>query len=267
MSRRQAIGARGLAFWQRNDRLYRLIVGSFKTGFRVLAIDFDIRGTELIPKHGGAVIANNHISFLDYAFTGFVADRHRRLVRFLAKSSVFRSRLGGPLMRGMRHVAVDRSARSTAFAEASRLLADGELVGVFPEGTISRAWTLKPFQTGAAALAVTQRVPLIPLILWGGQRIWTVDGHHSLKRHVRVDIWIGDPIEPDDSWGERDETVIAEVNQRLFDSMSALLDRAQREYPDRPSSAADGWWLPRHLGGSAPDPGDAAVIDKRKRIH
>ncbi len=295
-----SVGERFLGFWRRDDRLYRLIVGSFKLGFRVLAIEFDIRGAEHIPARGPAVLANNHISFLDYAFTGLVADERQRLVRFLAKRSVFRSRLGGPLLRGMRHVAVDRSAISrlpiygpadsdtptttrqaetatggapdaqpsfSAFETAGALLAEGELVGVFPEGTISRAFTLKPFQTGAAALAVTQRVPLVPIILWGGQRIWTVDGRHSLRRHIPVDIWVGEPIEPDERWNVPNQELIRTVNDRLQQAMQALLDEAQQTYPDRPRSDQDRWWLPHHMGGSAPTPGAAAVVDRRKRVH
>lgn len=238
--------------------MYRAIIRLCKGFFALMDIRFDIRGAHHLPASGPAVIASNHISYLDFAFLGLVADRHRRLVRFMAKGSLFRLPVIGTLMRAMGHIPVERATGAGAYRYAHRALAGGQLVGIFPEATISRAWTLKPFKKGAATLAVEQGVPLIPTITWGGHRLLTVDGRHSLRRHVPVTILVGKPIHPQPGQS------IDDVNEVLVMAMSALLDVAQREYPERPADLRDLWWVPRHLGGSAPGPVEAAVIDAAK---
>ncbi len=140
----------------------------------------------------------------------------------------------------------------------TRALQRGELVGVFPEATISRAWTLKDFKRGAATLAVQQQVPLIPVITWGGHRLITVDRRYSLRRHVPVTVVVGEPIQPHP--GQSPD----ELSDVLRNRMAEMLDTVQRGYPDRPARLRDAWWLPRHLGGSAPDPVSAAAIDSAR---
>ncbi len=240
------------------ESTYRVVIRIFRVLFALLAIRFDIRGAKNLPVTGPAVIAANHISYLDFTFIGLVADDKHRLVRFLAKDAVFSFPVIGRLMSAMGHIPVDRSSGAGAYRHAARALERGELVGVFPEATISRAWTLKSFKLGAAALAVEQQVPLIPVIIWGGHRLLTVDGRFSLRRHIPVTVLVGAPICP-----EPGETV-EEVNHRLRHEMADLLDTAQRDYPDRPTRLRDNWWMPRHLGGSAPDPVQAAVLDTAK---
>jgi 1-acyl-sn-glycerol-3-phosphate acyltransferase len=237
------------------DHAYRAVIAVVKGFFALTNIRFDIRGAHHLPSSGPAVIASNHISYLDFTFLGLAADRHGRRIRFMAKGSLFRLPVIGPLMRAMGHIPVERVTGAGAYRHAYRALADGQLVGVFPEATISRAWTLKPFKKGAARLAVEQRVPLVPTATWGGQRLLTVDGRHTLRRGIPVMIYIGEPIHP------RPWQSIEEVNELLRVAMGELLDAAQRDYPERPATLRDRWWLPRHLGGSAPDPVDAAVID------
>src|SRR3712207_8748802 len=76
-------------------------------------------------------------------------------------------------MRGMHHIPVDRAAGSGAFREAMTALKAGELVGVFPEATISRSFELKEFKAGAAGMAQAAGVPVVPTIVWGGQSSYT----------------------------------------------------------------------------------------------
>lgn len=252
-----------------DDRVYRVVVVIFKTLFRLLGIRFDLRGVERIPATGAAVLAGNHISFLDFAFLGLAADHRHRLVRFMARHGVFRVRLLGRLLTAMGHIPVDRAAGSGAARLALTRLAAGELVGVFPEGTISRSWMLKHFHPGAVALAVTRGVPIIPVITWGGHRLITVDGHRSLRRRMPVSIWVGEPITPDPGWvvrGRERAALIEELTTGLRERMAELLDRAQREYPEQPRNPAQSWWLPRHLGGTAPDPVQAAVLDAARML-
>jgi len=148
-----------------------------------------------VPRTGGAVIASNHVSYLDFTFVGLGAQPAGRLVRFMAKDAVFRHRVSGPLMRGMKHIAVDRSAGSAAFRDAMAALKSGELVGVFPEATISRSFMLKDFKPGAVRMAAGAGVPIIPAIVWGGQRIFTKGRPKDFRgRGKAITVAFGEPI-------------------------------------------------------------------------
>lgn len=217
---------------------------------------FDVRGAEHIPADGGGVVAGNHIGFLDFTFIEYAARSRGRLVRFMAKQSVFDLPVVGHLMRAMRHVPVDRRAGWRAARHALDLVAAGELVGVFPEATISRSWLLKPFRRGAAGIARHHGVPLVPVVVWGGHRILTVDGRRTLRRRVPITIVVGEPLVP------RADESVDELSDRLRRAMATLLDEAIDAYPESPRDDRDRWWLPYDRGGAAPDPETAAVLDR-----
>jgi len=238
------------------DRTYRVVNRIFATLFAVMGYRFDVRGAEHIPATGAGVLAGNHIGFLDFTFIGYAARRRDRLVRFMAKRSVFEIFAVGALMRKMRHIPVDRREGWRAYRQGLRLIDEDQLVGVFPEATISRSWLLKPFKRGAAGLAVSRQVPLVPVVVWGGHRIYTVDGHRSLRRRMRVTVSVGAALTPGD--GE----TIDELSARLHIAMEALLDDAIETYPHTPRDDDDRWWLPHDRGGTAPDPQTAAVLDR-----
>jgi 1-acyl-sn-glycerol-3-phosphate acyltransferase len=239
-----------------SDRTYGVVVRTFGILFGLMGYRFDVRGVEHLPADGAGVVAGNHIGFLDFTFIGYAARERRRHIRFMAKRSVFELPVVGRIMRAMRHIPVDRRSGARAYRQALRLLDAGELVGVFPEATISRSWLLKPFRRGAAGLAISRRVPLVPVVVWGGHRIYTVDGHRSLRRRMPITILVGDPLTPGDG-----ETV-DQLSLRLREAMSTLLAEAIDSYPEAPRNDADRWWLPHDRGGSAPDPITAAVLDR-----
>ena len=231
--------------------VYPPVVGLAKTMFRVLDLKIEIDGAEHIPTNGGAVLASNHVSYLDFIFCGLGAQPAKRLVRFMAKKAVFTHKVSGPLMRGMHHIPVDRDAGSAAFQEAIAALEAGEVVGVFPEATISESFTVKALKSGAARLAHSAGVPLIPMVVWGPHRLWTKGRPKELtKRHVPVIIKIGEPM----ATTENADATTAELRTRL----SALLDAAQQAYPEQPAPD-EKWWLPAHLGGTAPLPDPIAA--------
>ena len=239
----------------RHDRPYRAVIRFALVVFRLFRFRFDVRGAENVPASGGAIICSNHVSYLDFTFLGLGALPQHRLVRFMAKDAVFRHKIAGPLMRAMRHIPVDRRAGAAAFEAAVRALKDGEVVGVFPEATISSSFTVKDLKAGAARMAVDAGVPLIPAAVWGGQRIATKQHKVELRRNVPITVILGEPLvlEP----GERPQSLL----RRSRAAMEALLDEAQRTYPDQPSGPEDRWWLPAHLGGTAPTPEEAAAAD------
>src|SRR3954447_9741986 len=237
------------------DRPYRFVIRLALIVFRLFGFRFDVRGSEHVPATGGAIICSNHVSFFDFTFLGLGALPRHRLVRFMAKSGVFAHWFAGPFMRAMRHIPVDRKAGAAAFESAVRALKDGEVVGVFPEATISRSFTVKDLKAGAARMAVDAGVPIIPAAVWGGQRIAT-KGHKVMwRRGVPVTVVLGEPIVP--APGEKAQQLL----RRTKVAMETLLDEAQRTYPDSPAGDDDRWWLPVHLGGTAPTPDEAAASD------
>ena len=170
---------------------------------------------------------------------GKAADPGKRLVRFMAKDAVFTHPVGGPLMRGMHHIPVDRTAGAEAYRQALDATRSGEVVGVFPEATISRSFEIKSFKSGAARLAAEGGVPLIPMITFGGQRLWT-KGHKAKARYrTCIALTVGEPLHPtpDDDPDE--------VTAQLHARMAVLLERRWPATPTGP---------PRRLvvaGGSA----------------
>lgn len=230
------------------ELVYPPVVAAARLGFKLLGLRFDIVGSEHIPTSGGAVLASNHNAYPDFIFDGLAAQPSHRLVRFMAKKSVFGHPVAGPLMRGMRHIPVDRSAGSAAYEHAVAALRNGELVGVFPEATISSSFLIKDLKSGAVRMAAEAQVPLIPMVTFGGQRIWTKGHRPSLGRGVPIAITVGAPMHPlptDDP-----ELVTAELRSRL----TALLDETISRYPKPSDPDADLWWLPASHGGSAPEP-------------
>ncbi|WFE94394.1 lysophospholipid acyltransferase family protein [Micromonospora sp. WMMD987] len=242
------------------ELVYPPVIATAKTLFRVLDLRLTVDGSHHVPRTGGAVLASNHVSYLDFIFCGYGAHASRRLVRFMAKHDVFAHKVSGPLMRGMKHIPVNRAAGVGSYNTAVDALRRGEVVGVFPEATISRSFTVKELKSGAARMAQTAGVPLLPVALWGTQRLWTKGRPKTLtRRHTPVTILLGEPMDPT-AYPDAN-TMTAELKTRL----SALVDRAQREYPDKPSGPDDTWWQPAHLGGTAPNPQEAAELDRRPR--
>jgi 1-acyl-sn-glycerol-3-phosphate acyltransferase len=231
------------------ELVYRPVVGAALTLFKALDLKIDLKGAEHIPTTGGAVLVSNHISYMDFIFAGLAARPQKRLVRFMAKDSVFRHKISGPLMRGMKHIPVDRNQGEAAYAHALDSLRSGEVIGVFPEATISPSFTLKSFKSGAARMAQDAGVPLIPVALWGTQRLWTKGRPRNFKRsHIPVTIRVGEAVE-----APRDQYAGA-ITRRLRGRVQDMLEAAQRAYPVRPKGADDTWWVPAHLGGTAPEP-------------
>ena len=237
------------------DRPYRGVIRLALIVFHLFRFRFDVRGAEHVPATGGAIICSNHVSYFDFTFLGLGAVPQHRLVRFMAKSAVFEHWLSGPFMRAMGHIPVDRKAGAAAFESAVRALKDGEVVGIFPEATISTSFTVKDLKAGAARMAVDAGVPIIPAAVWGGHRVATKGHKVELRRGIAVTVILGEPLVP--APGEKPQALL----RRTRAAMEALLDEAQRSYPQQPAGADDRWWVPTHLGGTAPTPEEAAASD------
>ncbi len=228
------------------DAVYRPLILGAKGFIHALGIKFDVVGQQYLPATGGAILAINHVSYLDYVFAGLPPDRAgHRLVRFMAKDGIFKNPIAGPLMRGMKHISVDRNAGSEAFRAGVRMLKDGELLGVFPEGTMSRSFELLPFKSGAVRMAAMAQVPIIPMITFGGQRILGYE-HRDLTRGRTIAITVGEPMTVEKRADAHVET------DRLRTIMGQLLDETIARYPK--PAGEELWWIPARLGGTALTP-------------
>ena len=232
------------------------IIPIAKSLMKAQGIRLTVFGAENIPLEGPALLAINHTGYYDFIFGGIPAHlRGRRLVRFMSKKEIFDAPVAGPLMRAMKHLPVDRSAGASSLLDAVERLRAGQLVGIFPEATISRSFELKEFKNGAARIAAEADAPLIPMVIWGSQRIWTKGHPKRLGRtNTPVFIRIGEPIDPS---GSPDEAIA-----RLKDAMQVLLDRVKDDYTRAygPFPAGE-YWIPAEDGGSAPTLIDARRID------
>ena len=241
------------------DLVYPPVIVAIKAFWRYLGLKFDFHGEENIPRDGGSILAINHIGYLDFALTGTAALPAGRYVRFMAKKEIFNNKLAGPLMRGMHHISVDRGNGSASFVTALRALRAGEIIGIFPEGTISVSFEIKELKSGAVRLAMGAGVPIVPTIVWGSQRIWTKKVPRNFSRqNIPIFVSIGEPISlsPDSD--------IDESMKLLNVRMSELLAQVQNDYPDSPIGQR---WAPARLGGTAPTPQEiAAAKAQRKEI-
>ncbi len=238
------------------DPVYRPVVQLVVNAYRLKRWDLTVTGGEHVPEQGPAIIATNHIGYLDFTVSGYAVrrvTRRNRLVRYAAKQEVFDHPVSGPLMRGMKHIPVDRGGNvERTMQMAVDHLAQGELVGMFPEATISRSFVPLPGKTGTVRMAQRAGVPIVPGAIWGSQRIWTKGRPRDLSNGVELTVDFGAPltVAPDED--------AEEATGRLMASIGELVDRAQRRYPVTPEPGDD-WWLPAHLGGSAPTPQEAAA--------
>lgn len=242
------------------EPVYRPVIGLALTVFKTMRWKIVTTGAEHIPTQGGAVIATNHVGYLDFVFVGYAARERKRLVRFMAKKEAFDHRVSGPLMRGMKHIPADRFGDAGRAIELSiAACRRGEVVGMFPEGTISRSFVPRTGKTGAARIAIEAGVPLIPGAVWGTQRILTKGRPKNFERGVTLTVDIGEPV----PYASDDDP--ASVTARLMERITELVQHAEKSYPQNPDRPAGEWWLPAHLGGGAPTVEEADEMAARER--
>ena len=242
------------------EPVYTPVISAALLMFKTMGWKITVSGIEHIPRTGPGVVATNHVGYLDFTFVGYGVRDQGRMLRFLAKKEIFDHPVAGPLMRGMKHVPVDRFGRpQDALNAAIESLRSGELIGMFPEATISRSFVPAAGKSGAARMAMEASAPLIPGAVWGSQRILTKGRPKNLQRNVPITVAFGAPIDyaPDED--------PADVTKRLMTSIEQLVDDASRSYPDQPAGPNDRWWQPAHLGGTAPTVEEADALAAQER--
>ena len=240
------------------EPVYTPVIGFARALFAAQGLKITMSGTEHVPRQGGAVLAINHTGYFDFTYAGLVGVKVGRYVRFMAKKSIWSNPVAGPLMKGMHHIPVDREAGQGSFDAAREALRSGEIVGVFPEATISRSFELKGFKSGTVRLAHEAGVPILPTTIWGSQRIWTKGQPRRMGRHgIPLLITVGAPILVDP------QVNAVEATARVRAAMEVQLHADQDRYPQWPD--AERHLLPVRLGGTAPTVEEAEEMDRADR--
>lgn len=236
------------------DITYPPVIVTAKLLFKLMRQRVVVSGSEHIPKKGAALLAINHTGYVDFIYGGAGAEPQGRLVRFMIKKEMMDKAGVGHLLRSFHHIRVDRANPDQAMVDSKEYLESGEIVGIYPEATISRSFEIKELKTGAARLAAETGVPLIPVIVWGAHRLMTKDHPKDFSRSPKtIVVKVGEPLHP------TGEDPVAETAE-LRTVMQRMLDEVLADYPEA-EKAPGTWWTPARLGGSAPTPDKAAEMD------
>ena len=234
------------------DLVYPPVIAACKTMFKVLDLRLNVEGSHHVPRTGGAVLAATTSATSTSSSAGSAPPDSKRLVRFMAKQEVFANQIAGPLMRGMKHIPVDREAGTASYNAALR-----------------RAQARR----GRRRLPGGDDQPVVHR--QGPQERHRPDGRRG-RRADPAGGGLGHPAaldqgpaeepdpppHPDHHPDRRADGSPGSTGRRgdhrgaAVEAWSALVARAQQEYRTS-RSAEDGWWLPAHLGGSAPTPEEA----------
>ena len=164
---------------------------------------FDIAGVENVPQRGPVLLAANHRSYFDVAALALVARAIGRPVRFLGKKEIFDAPVVGTIARAIGGIPVDRGSGSGASLRAAEsALKAGEVVIVLPQGTIPRGYDFFDPElhgkTGTARLAASTGAPVVPVGIWGTEKVWPrsarVPDFTLVRNPPKVTVRVGRPV-------------------------------------------------------------------------
>ena len=187
-----------------------------------------------IPAEGGCIVVFNHISEVDPLTAAHVMYDHGRLPRYLAKANLFKNRFLGFFLTSAGQIPVERLSKNAAgaFDAAVAAVDRGELVVVYPEGTITRDPDLWPMvgKSGAARIALETRCPVVPIGQWGAQELLAPYARKpDLFPRKTITMKVGDPIDLSDLYDqERTTAVVTEATHRIMVALTAPRRRGAR---------------------------------------
>lgn len=238
-----------------------------------LVLRRDWRGAEHIPARGGVVAVTVHASNLDPMTFGHFIHANGRVMRFLAKASLFAVPGLGALLRNAGQIPVHRNTgdAADAFTAAVEAVRSGQLVAVFPEGTLTRDPDLWPMRgkTGAARIALATGAPVVPVGQWGAHQV-IPRYRRSLRLLPRktVHVWAGPPVDLDDLRGlPVDEVVLREATDRIMAALVGIVAEQRGEVPPAVLFDPRKAGLPEtgHFRPGAPGPAGSPGVDGEAR--
>ena len=225
------------------SRLYSAASRVFEVGFRLAGLQVRVEGLEHLPSQGPAIVASNHVGYLDFAFVMLAPPRPRREMAFLARGDLFEHRVAGPALRSLGQIPVDEHGDPAGTMRAARThLERGGILGLHPEGTVNPTFLPIRGKSGAIRLSQETGAPIIPTAVWGSQRLLTKWRPPEWpERGIPVRVTYGEPILPPPG-------PAAASTRDLMARITELVERAILEEGAAPGA----WWVPAAHGGGAP---------------
>lgn len=203
-----------------------------------LWFNWRLEGLERVPTRGAAIVAGNHLSYIDPFAHGYFVVRAGRRPRFLAKQELFDAPFVGTVLRGARQISVERGTGDRSpLEDARRAVELGEVVVIYPEGTTTT--TREDFspgrgKTGAVRLSLATRIPIVPVATWGGQFVWRKSGRQSLAFGRPIWVAAGEPFDPAARLeGVADGPALRALTDELMGEIARLVDDLRVRYPAR----------------------------------
>ena len=203
----------------------------------------DWRGVENIPQSGRAIVASNHLSYADVLVLTDLLYTNGRAPRYLGKSGVFKVPVIGKILLAAGQIPVERETKDArkAVDHAKILLEKGHLLGVYPEGTLTRDENLWPMvaKTGCARLALETDTPVIPIAQWGSQKILPrYTNRIYLFPRKTIEMRIGQPVDLS-PWKGRahDPEALKAASAEIMRAITEMLEEIRGE--QRPAEIFD----------------------------
>jgi 1-acyl-sn-glycerol-3-phosphate acyltransferase len=192
-----------------------------------LLFRYRVHHADRVPQEGACIIAANHASYLDPPLVGMAA-KHRR-VRFMARDTLYKNRAIRWMFDQFGCVAIDRTKGDVAALRAGiRVLRNGEVLGLFPEGTRTLDGELQPAKGGVGFLIAKGKAPVVPVYIRGSYEAMP-KGRKGL-RFPRIDIYFGHPMAPETlSSDEKGRSQYTVVGQKVMDAIAQLKAEAQKQ--------------------------------------
>jgi len=201
-----------------------------------LLFRWKIDGVDKIPRTGPAIVASNHISNFDPLCVAYLVDRAGRRPRYLAKASLWKNPVMRLIFSGCRQIPVERGSGDTSPTRAAeQALRGGEVVVVYPEGTITTNLDLTPMKgkTGVARLTLATGVPVTPVAVWGAQWLIPKGRKWKYRGHRLIMLKVGEPMRFDEFAGRVDDPeALHEVTERVMAEIDRLVRELHKAHPD-----------------------------------
>jgi 1-acyl-sn-glycerol-3-phosphate acyltransferase len=192
---------------------------------------------ERIPARGPAIVACNHISYLDPVANAYAVIKAGRRPRFLAKTELFGIPIVGHALRGANQIEVRRGTGDrTPLVQAQAALEAGEVVVIYPEGTVTRRDDGLPMEakTGTVRLSLQSGVPITPMASWGSASVWQKSGRGSIRPRRPIWVEVGEPIDLSARRAELDDyEALKDMTGVVMDGLTALAIDLRDRYPER----------------------------------